>query len=181
MKDNISLIAAAAGGFMLSIAATSIINAAPVNTLKVQPSSSSIPAADLRLKPVHPDEPVNHTLEERFSLENSLRATEQIKGALNSFRQLSEKSKVALGKEAVSEVENTDPETQTLGFSNWVGTLEGTLKKQDYQVKKLEFELAQEQYKDGKINKAVLDQKAAQYQKTKREFQAFWNSFRIAD
>lgn len=93
MRDNISLIAAAAGGFMLSIAATSIINAAPVTTLKVQPSSSSTPAADLRFKPVHPDEPVNHTLEEGFSLENSLRATEQIKGALNSFRQLTEKAK----------------------------------------------------------------------------------------
>lgn len=181
MRDNISLIAAAAGGFMLSIAATSIINAAPVTTLKVQPSSSSTPAADLRFKRVHPDEPVNHTLEERFSLENSLRATEQIKGALNSFRQLTEQSKVALGKEALSEAENTDPETQTLGFSNWVGAVEGTLKKQDYQVKKLEFELAQEQYKDGKINKALLNQKAAQYQQAKREFQAVWNSFRIAD
>jgi hypothetical protein len=41
--------------------------------------------------------------------------------------------------------------------------------------------LAQQQYKDGKINKALLNQKVAQYQKSKREFLAFWNSFRIAD
>ena len=35
MKDNLSLIAAAAGGFMLSLAASSIINAAPVTSLKL--------------------------------------------------------------------------------------------------------------------------------------------------
>lgn len=34
MKDRISLIAAAAGGFMLSVAASSIIHAAPVTSLK---------------------------------------------------------------------------------------------------------------------------------------------------
>ena len=35
MKDYLSLIAAAAGGFMLSLAASSIINAAPVTSLKL--------------------------------------------------------------------------------------------------------------------------------------------------
>lgn len=103
MKDRLSLIAAAAGGFMLSIAAASIIHAAPVTSLKSPPRMSSTPV------------------------------------------------------------------------------LEGTLKKQDYQIKQLEFELAQQQYQHGKINKAVLDQKAAQYQKSKREFLAFGKSLRIAD
>lgn len=175
MKDSISLIAAAAGGFMLSIAAASIISAAPVTSLKVQPNLTSNPTTDLRLKPIHPNEPVNYTLEERFSLENSLTRTQQIKEAFNSFRQLTEKSL------AGTNVKNTDSETQTLGFTNWVGAVEGTLKKQDYQIKKLEFELAQEQYKAEKINKATLDQKVAQYQMSKQEFQAFWQSFGVAD
>ncbi|MGL5923617.1 MAG: hypothetical protein ACRC32_11970 [Chroococcidiopsis sp.] len=38
MKDPISLVAAAAGGLMLSLAAASIIHAAPVKALKSHPN-----------------------------------------------------------------------------------------------------------------------------------------------
>lgn len=175
MKDRISLIAAAAGGLMLSLAVTSIIHAAPVTALKSLPHVKT-----LAVTSVSPDEPADVTLNRRFALENSLRATEQIEGALNSFQQLTEKSGDVIHN-ASTEISNTDFETQTLGFDNWVGTVKGTLKQQDYQIKELEFELAQQQYKDGKINKTELDQKAAKYQKSKREFLAFWNSFKIVD
>lgn len=182
MKDRISLIAAAAGGLMLSLAVTSIIHAAPVTALKSLPHINTLHAIS-----VSPDEPADVTLNQRFTLENSLRAAKQIEGALNSFQQLTEKSRdvvynasTEIGN-ASAEIGNTDSETQTLGFQNWVGTVEGTLKQQDYQIKKLEFELAQQRYKDGKINKTELDQKAAKYQKSKREFLAFWQSFKVAD
>ena len=39
----------------------------------------------------------------------------------------------------------------SLGFHNWVGAVEGNLRKQNYQIQKLEFELAQAKYKTGKI------------------------------
>lgn len=180
MKDNISLIAAAAGGFMLSIAAAGIIGAAPVTSLKSQPISSTS-VEQLQLKPVHPDEPAEETLNQRFSPENSQNALKQIDGSLQSFRSLTEKSQATLGKQATAEVSHTDWETQNLGFSNWVGSVEGTLKKQEYQIKKLEFELAQKQYEDKQIPKAVLDQKAATYQTAEQEFQTFWNSFKVTD
>jgi hypothetical protein len=176
MKDRISLIAAAAGGLMLSLAVTSIIHAAPVTALKSLPHVNTLQATS-----VSPDRPVNVTLDRRFTLENSLKASEQIETALNSFQQLTEKSQVALEKDSLAEISNTDSETQILGFQNWVGTVEGTLKQQDYQIQKLEFELAQQHYKDGKINKTELDQKAAKYQKSKREFLAFWHSSKIVD
>ena len=53
MRDNISLIAAAVGGFMLSIAAAGIVKAAPVTSL-TQPSFSSNSVTNVRLAPVHP-------------------------------------------------------------------------------------------------------------------------------
>ena len=181
MKDNISLIAAATGGFMLSIAIAGILRAAPVTGLKVQPSPNTAQVSDLQLKPVYPDETVSYTLNERFSVKNSMRVLPQIKGALNSFHTLTEKSKSALGEKALSEVGNTDWEVQNLGFTNWVASVEGTIKKQDYQMKKLEFELAKKQYEDKEIVKAVLDQKAVSYQQAKQEFLKFWNSFKISD
>ena len=60
MKDNISLIAAAAGGFMLSVAIAGILRSAPVTSVQTQLSLLVTPVADLRLAPVHPDKPVSH-------------------------------------------------------------------------------------------------------------------------
>ncbi|AFZ24961.1 hypothetical protein Cylst_2764 [Cylindrospermum stagnale PCC 7417] len=49
MKDNISLIAAAAGGFMLSVALSGILRGTPVTGWQEQSSFSSYPVANLRV------------------------------------------------------------------------------------------------------------------------------------
>lgn len=148
-------------------------------------SALQLPArADLvqeELSPVSPDEPVEDTLSDRFSLDNSLERLEQIRGALSSFVQLTEKSQPVLGGGAIADIGNTDWEIQHLGFPNWTGAVEGTLRQQEYQIKKLEFELAQKQYEDGEISQAVLNEKEVAYQRAEQDFQAFWNSFRIVD
>ncbi|NMG08579.1 hypothetical protein [Brasilonema sp. UFV-L1] len=51
MKDNFSLIAAAAGGFMLSVALTGILRGASVASLQGQPSFHSLTIATLRPAP----------------------------------------------------------------------------------------------------------------------------------
>ena len=181
VKDKISLIAAAAGGFMLFVALSGILQGVPVTALPAQHSFDSIKVTDLRLQKVHPDEPINDTLLERFSLNDSLGRIKQIDGALNSFRNLTDRSKPALGSKAVLKIGNTDWETQNLGFTNWVNALEGTLRKQDYQIKKLEYQLAQKQYEDKAISQSLLNQKQAAYRKAKKDFQAFMNSFSVAD
>lgn len=53
MKDRISLIAAAAGGFMLSIAVTSIIHAAPVSSLKSPTRVETLRVASLHQSDSH--------------------------------------------------------------------------------------------------------------------------------
>lgn len=47
MKDNLSLIAAAAGGFMLAIAASGIIKSAPVAALNAPPNLNSTQVSNL--------------------------------------------------------------------------------------------------------------------------------------
>ncbi|HEY9850042.1 MAG TPA: hypothetical protein V6D28_11325 [Leptolyngbyaceae cyanobacterium] len=130
---------------------------------------------------VNRDEPLDVTLNQRFSLANSLDRIQQIRGALNSFRTLTERSKTALGQRVISSVGNTEPDIQTLGFTNWVGAVEGTVRGQNYRIKKLEFELAQKQFEDKQISQAAFNQKRTAYQQAQREFQNFVNSFRIAD
>ncbi len=49
MKDNLSLIAATVGGFMLSIAAAGIVKAAPVTSVNAPPPSlNSTPVVNLQ-------------------------------------------------------------------------------------------------------------------------------------
>ncbi|MFH7028068.1 MAG: hypothetical protein ACHBN1_22370 [Heteroscytonema crispum UTEX LB 1556] len=49
MKDNLSLIAAAAGGFMLSVALAGILRGAPVTSFQGQPSIGSYQGANVRI------------------------------------------------------------------------------------------------------------------------------------
>jgi hypothetical protein len=51
VKDNISLIAAAAGGFMLCVALTGILRGSPVASLQGQPSFHPLTVAALRPAP----------------------------------------------------------------------------------------------------------------------------------
>ncbi|MEQ8972039.1 MAG: hypothetical protein RIE73_16790 [Coleofasciculus sp. C1-SOL-03] len=145
------------------------------------PQPANVSQDNPSLYPVHPDEPVDYTLNERFSLSNSLERIQQIRNALSSFQELTEASQPILGDRQMAEIGHTDWETQHLGFHNWLGSVEGTLKKQAYQIAKLEFELAQEQYQDGEISQAILDQKEANYRRAQQDFQSFWNSFNITD
>lgn len=81
----------------------------------------------------------------------------------------------------MAEIKNTDWEIQYLGFHNWVSTVEGTLRRQDYRIKKLELELARKRYESGEIARRELEQKEIEHEESKREFQRFMDSFTIAD
>lgn len=121
------------------------------------------------------------TLNNRFSYDNSLQRIEQIRGALSSFVELTQRSEPILGNDVMEEFDYTGWDAQNLGFPNWTGAVEGTLRKQEYQIRELEFELAKEQYEDGEISREILEEKEAAYERAEEEFEQFWNSFQIVD
>lgn len=115
------------------------------------------PSIEEDLEQVHPDEDVNYTFNTRFSLANALDRVGQLK-------------------------EISVPEgEQFMAFSNSIGAVEGTLRKQDYEIKRLEFELAKVLFRDGEITKEQLDQKESAYNEAVSDFKAFWKSFGISD
>ncbi|MGB6295570.1 MAG: hypothetical protein WBF90_05210, partial [Rivularia sp. (in: cyanobacteria)] len=59
------LVAAAAGGFMLFVSLSAILQGAPVTALQQQHRFNSVKVADLQLQKVHLDEPINYTLQQR--------------------------------------------------------------------------------------------------------------------
>jgi hypothetical protein len=144
--------------------------------------AASTPAmAELHLKPVSPDEPVEYTLNHRLSVESALGAANSLKSILNSFRVLTEKSRGKIAARELKKIGNTARDTQDVGFTNLPRTIEGTLLKQDYTIKKLKYELAQEQSKSGRASATQVAAAKTEYEKSEEAFQKFWNGFGISD
>lgn len=123
-----------------------------------------LPSLEEILEPAHPDEPLEYTLNERFSLDNSLGRLEQIREF--GYKAMDE---LAPGFELY------------MGFTNWTGVLEGTLLKQGYEIKKLQLELARCRYLMREIGERELERAEKEYDKALQEFLAFWETFAILD
>ena len=137
--------------------------------------------AELKLSPVHPGEDVEYTLNQRFGVDNALRCLEFVRASLTSFRKLTEESKGKIPDSKLKEIGNTDWETQNLGFQNNPNSIEGTVRRQDYMLKKLEFELAKARQQLGQCPDSELRSRRDAYEKAEKEFQEFWNGFGVVD
>jgi len=125
--------------------------------------------------------PEGEKLEERFTAKEAAYRTGQINDALKSFRLLTEKAEGKISKEEMDALENTSWEIQYLGFHNWTNTVLGTLLLQDYEIKKLELQLAEKQLQAGEIDKSTWELKELDYKEAKNKVQQFLDSYTIAD
>jgi len=133
------------------------------------------------LQDVDPNESAAVTYSKRFSYADALRRLKQIKSALNSFGTLTQIAAGKIANKDIVQVGNTEWEIQNLGFTNWVRSVEGTLRKQHYMIKKLECDLAEFRYNAGRISKQVLDEKRRALQQAEESFHNYWKAFNIAD
>ncbi|MBU1195253.1 MAG: hypothetical protein KKE62_15870 [Proteobacteria bacterium] len=137
--------------------------------------------ADLNLTAGHPDEDPEYTYHQRFSTPQSLDSLSQINSALDSFRQLTEISADKISKAQMEKIGHTGWEMQNLGFHNHGKTIQGTLLKQDYLIKKLMYELGRMKSTSGSADPKELSALLTEYQAAEKQFQAFWDSFLISD
>ena len=132
-------------------------------------------------KPVHPDETAEYTYEKRFSCEQALLFLKNVRGALSSFVTLTEEAKRKLPASKVKAVGNTEWDVQTLGFANWANAIEGALRRQDLELKRLRAQLAEEKLKSGCATAREVEDAQREYHAAQRAFQEFWDRFAIAD
>jgi hypothetical protein len=122
-----------------------------------------------------------YKVEEEFSKQYALEMDESTVNIFDSFRKLTEKCKGLISQKALDEIGNTSWEMQYIGFSNIPRIIKGTLIRDDYEISKLELELAIKQYQDKEITYEELMKKDAKYKQAKEEFQNFLKGFGIAD
>ena len=118
---------------------------------------------------------------QRFEFSNALTGVDYIQQYLGSFKKLTKLTAGQLSAEVQQQIGNLGWEIQNLGFHNWPQTVEGTLRKQNYDIQRLEYELAQERFQSGKITKASLSEKERQFQAARQDWEQFIRNVRIAD
>jgi len=142
---------------------------------------SSFTQAEMNLRPVHPDESAEYTYNKRFSLDEALTSLDRVRLYLESFRLLTEEAQGSISRKRLKEIGNTDWETQYPGFKNIPLCIEGTLRKQDYLIKKLLYESAKHGVKDGTVGGKALSEAKRAFEDSEKSFQTFRDNFGIAD
>jgi hypothetical protein len=144
-------------------------------------STSALANAALDLKPRHSDEPAEYTFNKRFSMDSALNTVQHLRSILTSFQTMTRMTKDKLTAKELQDIGNTEWDTQHLGFANHPNVIEGTLLKQDYLIKKLEYDLALERSKSGKVTAEELSKAQKDFKMAEGAFQRFWDKFGVAD
>lgn len=138
-------------------------------------TARQIKAQPLSDKLGHADDILNYTLTQRLSLDYPVVQPTPSPAWLTAHQTTTRANEASeqLLHDLALEIQSTD-------FQNWHGSLNTTLIQQKYQLKKLEFELAQTQYKQGVINQATFEQKGANYRLAAQEFKQVLTSSKMA-
>jgi hypothetical protein len=111
----------------------------------------------------------------------ALQRLDQMRGFLASFKALTARVRGRLTEAELLKAGNTSGEMQSIGFHNIPLIVEGTLLKQAYQLRQVEYELAQLRRARGEIAEQGVERARAAYADATRRFQLFWDTKRPID
>ena len=149
--------------------------------LAVQPTSAPMPPLPEGLAPVSADETAEQTLRGRLSPAEAQRCLETVRGALASFAALTDVVRDKLPAAKLKEIGFCERDMQTIGFRNSVVGLDGALRLQDWQIKRLVYELALERAKRGGVSEQYVSSARQAFMATDVAFRESWRGFGFGD
>jgi len=136
----------------------------------------------LKLSKRHPDAADGPTeFATEYASGPALQRLDQIRHFLASFKELTARSRGRLTENQLNDVGSTSREIQGIGFHNIPLIVEGTLRKQDYELKQARYELATLRRKSNEITEQELERARGAYTEATKHFQAFWDNKRPID
>jgi hypothetical protein len=136
----------------------------------------------LNLTKRHPDASDGPTeFATAYSPSTALQRLDQLRGFLNSFKQLTARARGRLTATDLRDAGNTSGEMQSIGFHNIPLVVEGTLLKQEYQLKQVEYELARLRHLRGEVAEEDVARARRAYAEATKRFQVFWDTKRPTD
>ena len=136
----------------------------------------------LNLTKRHPDAADGPTeFATQYLPSTALQRLDQLRGFLHSFKQLTARARGMLTTADLRDAGNTSAEIQSIGFHNIPLVVEGTLLKQDYQLKQVEYELVRLRHLRGEVAEQDVDRARGAYAEATKRFQVFWDTKRPTD
>ena len=132
-------------------------------------------------RPIHPDEPTQSTLTERFALDSAVSDVAKVRTYLESFRTLTSASRRCLGAAGLRQIGNTAADLQSIGFKNVPSSIEGALLRQNAEIAKLQLDLATSKQAHGEASASDVKQRESNYRRALEQFKRFWDSHPITD
>jgi hypothetical protein len=148
-------------------------------SLPVPRDPSALGYLDLHKR--HPDELEGQATFDALTSPAALQRLEQMRGFLESFSKLTDRARNQIPGAELQAIGNTGREMQTIGFHNIPLVVEGTLLKQDYQLKQVEYELALTKQRLGEATLAQVEAARSAYALATKRFQLFWDTKRPTD
>lgn len=118
---------------------------------------------------------------QKFTVAEAMQGLQDITSWLNSFRALTQRTGEYLSDQEKIQIGNLGWDMQNIGFNNKVKSLEGTLRVQKWEIRKLEYELAMERNLAGKIPQEALTQAAGQLREAQKDWKDFLDNYHAAD
>lgn len=111
-----------------------------------------------------------------YSSDLALTRLAQVQSFLASFRQLTERVRDTLPATELTAFGNTSAEMQTIGFHNIPLIVEGTILKQEYQLRQIQYELAELKRERGEVSVKEFEQARSAYDRATKRLQVFWDT-----
>ena len=140
----------------------------------VPPDRSDIGHLNLRQR--HPDGASGPEEFAEHTVPDALQRLDQIRRYLAAFNRLIELSRGKVTEAEMTEVSNISNGLEDVGFHNVPLRVEGTLLKQDYQLRQVEYELAQLKRVRGEVTAAEVESARVAYASSTARFQEFWDT-----
>jgi hypothetical protein len=154
------------------------VTQAPVSEVPQEPSAVGY----LRLDKRHPDGAEGlEDFTSNFSADQALQRLAQMRSFLASFRDLTDHVRRQLSATQLQTLGNTGRDVQTIGFHNIPLTVEGTILKQEYQLKQAQYQLAQLRLERGDISAQELAKARSAFAAATSRFQTFWDTKKPTD
>ena len=168
--------------FVLSVMSGESLNGARHTQRDRRPAPEGVPqdpsaVGYLDLHKRHPDGAEGATeFNTGYSSDAALQRLAQMQTFLASFRRLTGRVRGTLPATELSAIGNTSAEMQTIGFHNIPLTVEGTILKQEYQLRQVQYELAELKRERGDVSAQELEQARSAYERATKRLQVFWDT-----
>lgn len=141
-------------------------------------------SADLDLsKPKAGGEVTAEDFERLFQLDKGIESLQYLREALGGFTSLGDKVRqdIPVFKADFEALPNASWEDQYLGYVNRAAILEGTLRRQHYECKKAEYELAGLRHERGEATSQAVEEARRAFESSEKAMQHFWDEFDLMD